>query len=133
MKGQERVLVFSALILLAGVIFFNVLTSPSAQESDVLLCEASAEYETSTPQTGFTTAETTSEVQDKTKAQESKININTAGLSELMTLTGIGEVKARAILSYRTENGAFSSPEDLINVSGIGEKILAKIIDKICV
>lgn len=61
------------------------------------------------------------------------ININTASSSELQGLTGIGEVKARAIIEYREQNGGFSSVDELINVKGIGEKTLEKIRDKITV
>lgn len=53
--------------------------------------------------------------------EDGRININTAGVTELMTLPGIGASKAEAILAYRTEHGAFSSIEDLMNVSGIKE------------
>ncbi len=59
------------------------------------------------------------------------VNINTAGLEELMTLPGIGESRARAILDYRAEHGPFVHPEDLIRVTGIGENILAGLIDDI--
>lgn len=52
----------------------------------------------------------------------SKININTASASELQALPGIGEVLARRIVEYRTQNGPFHSPEDLKQVRGIGEK-----------
>ena len=50
------------------------------------------------------------------------ININTATANELMTLDGIGEVIAQRIVDYRTENGDFQSIEELMDVSGIGEK-----------
>src|SRR5699024_10940966 len=60
-----------------------------------------------------------------------KININTAGLEELQTLPGIGEKRAQAIVDDREANGPFRIPEDLTRVSGIGEGILANIIDSI--
>lgn len=55
------------------------------------------------------------------------ININTATRRELQKLEGIGETKARAIIDYREQNGEFSSVDELVNVSGIGEKTLEKI------
>ncbi len=62
-----------------------------------------------------------------------KININAAPASELVRLKGIGEVKAAAIIKYRNENGGFKSVDELINVSGIGEKTLEKIRDYVTV
>ena len=61
------------------------------------------------------------------------ININTASVDELRALSGIGEVKARAIVEYREEYGRFTSVDELVNVYGIGEKILDKIRDYITV
>ena len=60
-----------------------------------------------------------------------RVNINTAGLEELMTLSGIGAVRAQAILDDREANGPYRRPEDLIRVKGIGEGILAGILDQI--
>ncbi|NLC47978.1 MAG: competence protein ComE [Tenericutes bacterium] len=62
-----------------------------------------------------------------------KININTASLSQLMTLSGIGESKAQAIIDYRTNNGLFKSIEDIVNVSGISDTTYAKIKENITV
>lgn len=57
----------------------------------------------------------------------SKININTATEKELQTLNGIGEVKARSIVEYRMRIGKFNTIEELLLVSGIGDKTLEKI------
>jgi len=60
------------------------------------------------------------------------ININSATINELLTINGIGESKAEAIISYRSKN-KFNSIEDIKNVSGIGESLFEKIKDKITV
>lgn len=62
-----------------------------------------------------------------------KININYASKQQLMELPGIGESKAQAIIDYRTQNGLFKSIEEIVNVSGIGEKTFEKIKDLITV
>ena len=65
--------------------------------------------------------------------EKAKVNINTAGREELMTLHGIGAARADAILAYREQHGAFSRIEDIMNVEGIKEKAFAKIRDDIVV
>ena len=62
-----------------------------------------------------------------------KININTASLSELMTLPGIGESKAQAIIAYRTSNGNFGTVEELMKIPGIKEGVYSQISDQIYV
>lgn len=65
--------------------------------------------------------------------EDGKVNINTANEDELLSLSGIGPAKAASIIAYRQENGRFQKVEDLVNVSGIGEKSLEKILDQITV
>ena len=62
-----------------------------------------------------------------------KVNINTAGKEELMTLTGIGEAKAQSILDYREEHGQFGSIEDLMLIEGIKEGVFNKIKEDITI
>ena len=62
-----------------------------------------------------------------------KVNINTADIEELQTLGGIGETRARAIISYRETNGAFQQIEDIMNVSGIKTALFNAIKDDITV
>ncbi|MED0655872.1 helix-hairpin-helix domain-containing protein [Anoxybacillus ayderensis] len=62
-----------------------------------------------------------------------KVNINTATAEQLQTLQGIGPAKAAAIIAYREEHGPFQKAEDLLNVSGIGQKSLEKIKEQIVV
>ena len=65
--------------------------------------------------------------------KDNKISINTATKEELMTISGIGESKAKQIIEYRTSNGLFQSIEDIKNVSGIGDSLFAKIKDYITI
>ena len=63
--------------------------------------------------------------------EEELIDINTADKEELVTLPGIGENKAEQIIKYRQENGLFNDPEDIKNVSGIGDASYEKIKEHI--
>jgi competence protein ComEA len=60
-----------------------------------------------------------------------KININTADSTELQTLSGVGPSKANSIISYRDENGPFTTIEQLLEIRGIGEKTIEEWGDKI--
>lgn len=62
-----------------------------------------------------------------------KVNINTATLEQLQTLTGVGPSKAAAIMEYREKNDGFKKVEELTNVTGIGDKTFEKLKDSITV
>ena len=61
------------------------------------------------------------------------VNLNTADVAALMTLPGIGESRAKAIISYREQHGAFVKIEDIMKISGIKQAAFSKIKDKITV
>jgi len=66
-----------------------------------------------------------------TAEHEGKVRINVADQAEIETLSGIGPAKAETIIQYREEHGLFQTAEDLLDISGIGQKTLDNIIDDI--
>jgi competence protein ComEA len=62
---------------------------------------------------------------------QGKLRLNHATQEEIETLPGIGPAKAQAIIQYREENGLFQDVQDLLNISGIGEKTLESFMDQI--
>lgn len=69
--------------------------------------------------------------QEENSEPSIKISLNNATLEELMTLNGIGESKAKAIIAYRDTVGAFKSIEELKNVDGIGDTLFEQIKENI--
>lgn len=65
------------------------------------------------------------------EAEDGKVNLNTASEEQLMTLSGIGEAKAAAIVRYREEHGGFQKIEELKEVEGIKEGVFNKVKDRI--
>lgn len=82
--------------------------------------------ETALPQASGISAQTT-------ETESEKININTAAAAELEALPGIGPALAARIVDYRAAHGPFQMPEELMNVSGIGEKTYAGLAEQITV
>lgn len=68
---------------------------------------------------------------DTQNQDDGKVDLNTASKQQLMTLSGIGEAKAMAIINYREEHGGFRKTEELMEVEGIKEGIYNKIKDQI--
>ncbi|GAA0791815.1 MULTISPECIES: ComEA family DNA-binding protein [Pseudomonadati] len=83
-----------------------------------------AAQETQVKQVSPKAMETTSDI-------TSKVNINKADLAELQSLKGIGEAKAKSIIEYRNKNGQFKDVKQLMEVSGIGEKLLEQNADRL--
>ena len=88
---------------------------------------------TVTEQTLCAASEETMPPSTVTEPKDTRININTATVQELDLLPDIGPTRASAIVAYRQEYGPFTCVEDLLNVDGIGPKILEKILPYVTV
>ncbi len=75
-------------------------------------------------------AATAAESRTETPAQ---VDINSASVEELMSVSGIGQVIAQRIVEFREKNGPYKSVDDLLKVQGIGEKSLARIRENLSV
>lgn len=75
--------------------------------------------------------QTSTAISPPQEAEDGRVNINTASREELMTLTGIGEAKAGAIIRYREDKGSFQSTEELKEVEGIKDGVYNKVKDQI--
>lgn len=149
LRKQEQILSVIALVLLAGIILYHVLSSPFryevtveeevTTETVVATTTVSLSVQGGSPTEAGTPAETPTEPATEAPTEApgidatGKVNLNTATLEDLKTLKGVGDSKAQAILDDRNENGPFSSIEDLTRVSGIGQKTFESLKDQITV
>ena len=146
LRRQEQVLTVIAIVLLAGVILYHALSSPLRYEVVVEGEGVTTETVVSTTAVSLsvTASDTVSEASPETPSEASvtappgidstgRVNLNTATIEDLKTLKGIGDAKAQAILDDRTENGPFTSVDDLTRVSGIGQKTLDGLREQITV
>ena len=106
------------------------------KEEFVFYCDTEPERTEQTEKTEKTeeTEETEQKEQELPEEQQeadARVNINTAGVEELMTLKGVGESRAQAIIAWRTEQGPFEKPEDIMQISGIKEGVYSRIKDQI--
>ncbi len=143
MRKQEQILSVIALVLLAGIILYHVLSSPLRYEVTVEE-EVTTETVVATTTVSSLTVPSESPTEPYTTSVDpfttvagidstGKVNLNTASLEDLKTLNGIGDSKAQAIIDDRNENGPFGSIEELTRVSGIGEKTFESLRDYITV
>ncbi|MDR1521553.1 MAG: helix-hairpin-helix domain-containing protein [Streptococcaceae bacterium] len=85
------------------------------------------------PQIGEIVENNVSTISSTNQKVNKKINLNTATLEELQTLTGIGAKKAQKIINYREANGLFTQVDDLQNVDGFGAKTVEKLKESLTV
>ncbi len=127
----EKLILFAVFLVFAGIIVafafrWNYVGEEGSSNSTVSLqYHTSSKYQTVGNGSGESSA-TNSVVGDK-------ININTATVEQLDSLAGIGPSKAEAIVKYRETQGPFMKIEDIMNVSGIGQKTFESLKDNITV
>lgn len=132
-KGKhELILIATALIILGALFAYANFSSPdlyaSSTPTDKQPYVVTPSASTSSNGEVFNEYDVDAEYPYK---DYSLVNINTADVEKLCTLSGIGEAKAKAIIEYRNENGKFYSVYDLENVSGISRKTIEENIDRL--
>lgn len=146
---HQRYLVVFALILCAVIVLYNVFYVPDVSLSNVTVSiDASSgqpfenssvlssdeEYVPSAVSSGDFSGAGSKSISSKAAASGGKINLNTATAQQLSDgLNGVGEVLAKRIVDYRETHGRFQSVSELKNVTGIGEKLYAKIQNQVTV
>ena len=128
----EKLILFAVFLVFAGIVVTFAYRWNYVDEENTYSTEVTSFQYVTSSKTDF--GETASQEEYYSSATViGKININTATVEELDTLPGIGEAKARAIIEYRENESPFLKPEDIMNVSGIGEKTYENIKDYIVV
>ena len=103
------------------------------KEEFVFYCDTEPERTEQTEKTEKTeeTEQKEQELPEEQQEADARVNINTAGVEELMTLKGVGVSRAQAIIAWRKEQGPFEKPEDIMQISGIKEGVYSMIKDQI--
>ena len=137
MKGSEkdlnRLLLSGGLLIAAAAVLIVGGLAGEKRSADIpvveIIEEESAE---AVPESTEISVSAVSETLDTSFSEKLMVNINTAGIEDLVKLKGVGEKTAEKIIEYR-EQTPFETVEDIMNVSGIGEKKFEDIKDMICV
>lgn len=85
------------------------------------------------PMKGEQTEQSVGQPGSESSVSDKVVNLNTATKEQLTTITGIGDKKADLILAYRQQHGQFQKVDDLKNITGFGDKTVAKIKDQLAV
>lgn len=126
-KRQSIIVIGFGLIILAGIILYYALSMPRV----TVTTDSSAgvsEVQTATQTTSSVSRQTESAQNNSNSVPVSyPLNLNTCTVQELMTIDGIGEVKANNIIEYRDYLGGYTSVEQIKNIKGIGDGVYEKI------
>lgn len=141
-KRQSIILTGVGLIIIGAIVLGFALSQPKVAVSS-LESDASVQSSQQTYDNEDVSLQTKSNLQNYDESNYSQsdsanqndqeasvsypLNLNTCTAEELMTISGIGEVKASAIIEYREYLGGYTSVEQIKNIKGIGDKVYEKI------
>ncbi len=130
-KNEQKVFLFLALVFLAGVsirVYKTYFVATPVRQFDYSASDKEFRERSISAGADSSRVEsrTGSEAADSTGGKK-KVNVNTASKKELVSLPGIGEGIAEALMIYRDEHGRFASVEELKKVKGIGPKKFEKL------
>lgn len=140
-KRQSIIVIGFGLIVLSGIILYYALSMPKilVQDTSASVYMVSEVSETATQITANTVTDNGTDgtvagaKSDADSGNDADVSVsypldlNTCTAEELMTINGIGEVKANNIIEYRDYLGGYTSVEQIKNIKGIGDKVYEKI------
>lgn len=126
-KTQTMFMIGIALLVMSGILIYVSLSTPGVyKESETTAIQISSSTEAAKNRAKSSTA--TSKGSDNSATAVSyPINLNTATVEELVSIDGLGESRASAIIEYRDYLGGYTSVEQIKEISGIGDATYAKL------
>ncbi|MFQ9064736.1 MAG: ComEA family DNA-binding protein [Eubacterium sp.] len=126
-KTQTMFMIGIALLVMSGILIYVSLSTPGVyRESETTAIQISSSTEAATNRSKSSTAASKSSDNSAT-AVSYPINLNTATVEELVSIDGLGESRASAIIEYRDYLGGYTSVEQIKEISGIGDATYAKL------
>lgn len=137
-KGQSLIITGIALLGLALVLFYYSTTLPETriltyQQTTTNFVETATTSNQNTTYKKKNSNNSVSRIDSNDISYSYPINLNNCTMEELMSIKGIGESKASAILEYRDYIGGYTSVDEIKNIKGIGDKTFNEISPYLCV
>ncbi len=128
-KRQTMAMIGIALLVIAGVMIYIAVSQPKIYEeqSDSVSIQIENSVTYTSAENQQNNVQTTSAAQVSESSVSYPLNLNTATVQELMTIDGLGEKRAYAIVTYRQEIGRYTDVSQIMNIKGIGESLYAQV------